>query len=157
MPEIFYHFTSDTLRDGSPIPAQGEWFHYEGEPIICKQGLHASRRVKDALEYATGCLLHRVELEGIAAEQDDKVVAQSRKIVATIDATEVLRHYARLCALDVIHLWEATDVMRRHLETGDESLRAAAEVRTAAAEAWAAAEVRTAAAEAWAAAEARAE
>jgi hypothetical protein len=34
--------------------------------------------------------------------------------------------FARRCALDVAHLWDAPDVVRRFLETGDESLRYAA-------------------------------
>ena len=40
------------------------------------------------------------------------------------DASEdQIRHFSRLCALDVIHLWDAPEVVRRYLETGDESLR----------------------------------
>jgi hypothetical protein len=34
--------------------------------------------------------------------------------------------FIRRCALDVVHLWKASDVVRRFLETGDESLRDAA-------------------------------
>ena len=47
-------------------------------------------------------------------------------IVARFDATEPLRSFARQCALDVIHLWDAPAVVRQYLETGDESLRDAA-------------------------------
>ena len=43
---------------------------------------------------------------------------------------EQIRHFSRLCALDVIHLWNAPEVVWKYLETGDESLRQ--EVRDAA-------------------------
>jgi hypothetical protein len=37
-----------------------------------------------------------------------------------------LREFARWCALQVIDLWEAPDVVRQWLATGDESIRSAA-------------------------------
>ena len=36
---------------------------------------------------------------------------------------DIMRLFARLCALDVIHLWDAPSLVRQYLETGDESLR----------------------------------
>jgi hypothetical protein len=38
----------------------------------------------------------------------------------------LLREFARWCALQVIHMWNAPDVVREYLETGNEELRAAA-------------------------------
>lgn len=49
---LAYHFVSDTLRDGRPIPADGEWLEHAGPIRICETGLHASRHVADALRYA---------------------------------------------------------------------------------------------------------
>ncbi len=121
-----YHFTSDTLRDGRPIPAIGEELRHDGPVKICASGLHASRHVFDALSFAPGTLLHKVECRDIVEEENDKLVCRSRTIIATIDAEEVLRRFARRPALDVIHLWDAPDVVREYLETGDESLRDAA-------------------------------
>src|SRR5690606_8167904 len=89
-------------------------------------GLHASRRPWHALAYAPGPVLCLVEVEGIAAAHADKLVARRRRIVRRVDLTDDLRAFARQCALDVIHLWDAPDVVRRYLETGDESLRNAA-------------------------------
>ncbi len=43
-----------------------------------------------------------------------------------MDCEEVLRLFARQCALEVVSLWDAPDVVRRYLETGEESLRNAA-------------------------------
>ena len=137
-----YHFVADTLRDGTPIPVDGEWLVHVGPVEICETGLHASKHPFDALRYAPGGTLCLVECEDIVTEQDDKFVCRRRKIVKRFDATDLLRAFARHCALSVIHLWDAPPVVRQYLETGNEALRAAAW-----AAAWAAAR-----AAAWAAA-----
>jgi hypothetical protein len=151
---IAYHFVADTLRDGSPIPADGEWLEYSGQIAICQSGLHWSRDPFDALQYAPGNTLCLVEVEGIVSEQADKGVSSRRRIVKRIDAEPLMREFARWSALQVIELWDAPEIVRQYLTTGDESLRAAAwaAARDAAwAAAWAAA--RDAAwAAAWAAA-----
>ena len=121
-----YHFTGDTLRDGRPIPAIGEWLEHHGKLEMCKSGLHASPTPWDALQYAPGALLHLVELDGEIISEKDKSVAMRRKIVATIDATDLLRKFTRTVALKVVHLWEAPQVVLDYLNTGDESLRDAA-------------------------------
>lgn len=124
---IYYHFTADKLRDGRPIPAIGEWLVYDGIPIPCDSGLHASPTPWDAMEYAPGNLLHKVELDGMIVPCNckpiDKFAAQRRMIVATIDATKLMRDFARRQALSVLHLWNATDVVQRYLKTGDLALR----------------------------------
>ncbi len=122
-----YHFTAKTLRDGRPIPAIGEWIEHDGAVIMCESGLHASPTAFAALQYAPGQFLHRVDLDGDLIEHvNDKSVGRRRKIIATIDATNVLRLFARTVALEVIHLWIAPPIVREYLETGDESKRDAA-------------------------------
>src|ERR1019366_370637 len=124
--KTYYHFTGTKLRDGRPVPAIGEWLTYEGKVQMCESGLHASADPFDALQYAPGALLHKVVLKSIVEKKDDKVVARSRKIIVTINVTELLRRFARLQALGVIHLWDAPTVVKEYLTTGDENLRAAA-------------------------------
>jgi hypothetical protein len=34
----YYHFTSDKLRDGRPIPAIGEWLEHIGPIVPCQSG-----------------------------------------------------------------------------------------------------------------------
>ena len=46
-----------------------------------------------------------------------------RTYVGVVEATVLLRQFARECALDVIHLWKAPEVVVQYLKTGDESLR----------------------------------
>jgi hypothetical protein len=144
-----YHFTGSHLRDGRPVPAIGETLVHDGPIIWCESGLYASRDAFDALRYAPGAMLHRVLCEEIERDDKTKLVCRRRTIVASIDATDLLRSFARSCALDVIDLWNAPDVVRQYLETGDESLRAAARD---ARDAWAAWDARDARAAAWTAA-----
>jgi hypothetical protein len=124
--ELAYHFVSDTLRDGRPIPADGEWLEHQGKVVICQSGLHASSHPFDALKYALGKTLCLVEVEGVVARQDDKLVAKRRRIVKRFDAEPLMREFSRWCALQVIELWDAPEVVRQYLTTGDESIRGAA-------------------------------
>ena len=126
----YYHFVGKTLRDGSPIPADGEWLSVKGKLKMCSFGLHASAHVAEAVRYAPGTTLCLVELDGEILEQNDKVCARKRKIIARFDATELLRADARASALSVIHLWKAPAIVGQYLKTGDETIRA--EARTAA-------------------------
>jgi hypothetical protein len=126
MNKHYYHFVDKTLRDGSPIPPDGEWLSVKGKLEMCKRGLHASAHVADALKYAPGATLCLVELDGEILKQDDKVCASKRKIIARFDATELLRADARASALSVAHLWEMPAIVRQYLETGEKSIRIAA-------------------------------
>lgn len=122
-----WHFVDDTLRDGRPIPADGEWLVHAGPVKICAAGLHASRRPWHALEYAPGSVLCRVECDEIVTEQADKLVCRRRRIIERIDITETLRYFARMQALSVTHLYDKPpDVVLDYLMTGDASIRAAA-------------------------------
>ena len=163
---LAWHFVGKTLRDGRPIPSDGEWLEQSGEIIPCKSGLHGSVRLIDALEYAPSATLCRVTLAGtIVPHNGDKHAASRRIIHWRIDASDLLRTFARRCALDVIHLWAAPEIVRQYLETGNETLRDAAEAAIrdaamaaatgaprAAARAAAEAVIRDAAGNAWAAA-----
>lgn len=121
-----YHFTNGKLRDGRPLPPIGKWLTHEGLVVPCESGYHLSKHPFDALLLAPGCVLHRAELEGDLQSHGNppnKYAGRRRRILATIDTTPFLRRFARLCALDVIHLWNAPAIVVRYLRTGDESLR----------------------------------
>ena len=118
--------------DGRLIKA-GITHSVSGELELCKNGLHFSVNPLDALDYAPSPIVWRVNVFSDIIKSYDKGCARERGYLWGYDATKVLRHFARLCALDVVHLWNAPDVAIRFLRTGDESLRAAtrAAARTA--------------------------
>ena len=158
-PVLAWHFVNATLRDGRPVPADGVALKHVGPLVPCETGLHASERLIDALQYAPGQVLCRVQMGGTIKREEDKMVARRRTILWRIDATDVLRVFARRCALDVAHLWDMPPIALQYLETGDESIRVAAQAAAQAAArdaaraaAWAAqAAARTARNAAWAA------
>jgi hypothetical protein len=126
---IGYHFTDGKLRDGRPLPPIGEWLIHDGPIIVCKRGLHASEEPLDALNYAPGPFLDRVELDGELQPHGDPVdkwAGRLRRRIGGIDATELLWNFARWCALQVIDEWYAPEIMREYLETADPALRQAA-------------------------------
>ena len=164
-----WHFTAATsLANGDKRAIKlGETLSVEGKIVPCVHGLHASVSAYDALTYAPGPILWRVELSGTVVPHGDPVdkyaASQRTAIAGGIDVSPALREYARWCALQVIHLWDAPAVVREYLETGYESLRVAARdaagaaaMDAAAMDAWnvwaAATAVRDAWDDAWAAA-----
>ena len=132
----YFSEESRLLRHGDARPIEIGVTHEVDAPIqLCKRGLHASVRAIDALKYAPGPIVWRVELSGEIKTGDDKCVATHRKYIGGgVDASAVIRAFARRCALDVAHLWDMPPLVRSYLETGDESIRDAAR-----AAAWAAA------------------
>ena len=123
---IAYHFTGDKLRDGSPIPAIGETLVFPRKIEICRAGYHWSEKPHQALQYAPGPMLHKVRYGGTIQRQEDKGCSSERTILATIDATHLLRRFAADQALSVAHLWDMPQVVRDYLTSLDEGLRAAA-------------------------------
>src|SRR5688572_4414174 len=94
-----WHFVGATLRDGRPVPADGEWLEHSGPLVMCESGLHFSERLIDALYYAPGNTLCRVTCSGQILRDTDKLVCSRRRIDWRIDAEPVLRAFARRCAL----------------------------------------------------------
>jgi hypothetical protein len=116
------------FRDGRPLPEVGEWLVHKGDVILCRSGLHASVQAIDALRYAPGSYCCLVEMGDVLGSADDKIVSNRRKIIAEFDATETLRQFARMVALQAVETsgLQLDDVVVNWLKTGDESLRSAA-------------------------------
>ncbi len=72
----------------------GKTYKVKGTPIPCERGLHASKRIIDALQYAEGSLLCRVEMGGEIAEETDKVCAQERTVIWMMDISTILHNFA---------------------------------------------------------------
>jgi len=108
----------------------GETHKVEGDIIPCERGLHLSKNIIDALQYAPGPVIYCVVGSGTIIPHGtpcDKYACSERTYISGgIDISNILRKFARMCALDVIHRWDAPDVVIRYLKTGDESIRDAA-------------------------------
>ena len=123
-----WHFASGwKLRDGTALAA-GLTYKHTGPVVMCESGLHASRRPLDALQYAQGCVVSRVECRVLHAEDHDKLVCAWRKVIAAADAGDALSGFARWCASSVLRLWDAPAVVMDFLATGEnkDAARAAA-------------------------------
>ena len=123
---VAWHFTGDTLRDGSPIPAVGETLIYKGRIELCASGYHWSLKPHQALRYAPGNRLHMVQYGGEVFMGDDKGVSSQRTILATVAAEPLLRRFAADQALSMAHLWEMPEAMREYLTTLDDSKKTTA-------------------------------
>jgi hypothetical protein len=127
----------------------GQTLTAEGPLELCNNGMHASRRALDALQYAFGPIVCRVELSGEIVEGDDQLCARHRKVLAMADATEVLHEFACRCAEEGLlrecalgwrpdkRSWAAIETKRKWLkgEATDEELCAASVAADAAANA----------------------
>ena len=130
-------FGGDTLphHDDRPVSI-GEVHRVEPPIVACKRGLHCSRHALDALEYATGSVVWRVEVWGEVHETPDKVAAEYRRYLCRLDATHILRRFACREALAVLPD-DAPSTVREYLTLAD---RATEEQRYAALDAaWSAA------------------
>lgn len=110
------------LRDGRPVVVR-ETVCHDGALVLCESGLHASVRLIDALGYSPGSVICRVRVGGEIVKDHNKLVASERTVLWSFDAEAVLRAFAHRCALDVVHLWPAPEIVVRYLRTGDESIR----------------------------------
>ena len=111
-PPLAWHFSSEILSNGD-----------SSESVR----LHASKRLIDALANSSGCFLHRVECREIVEGDNNEFACRERKTLWAIDAEDLLRRFARLCALDVVHLWDCPAIVLQYLKTGDESIKSAAD------------------------------
>ena len=80
---LAWHFLPDDskTRYSREAVQVGTTLHVE-KIAICNSGLHASIHPLDALKYAPGFLLCRVELSGEKEQQEDKLCAQTRTVLA---------------------------------------------------------------------------
>jgi len=119
---LAWHFVGDRLRDLSPVPPDGEWLVHDGEVSICRSGLHASFRLLEALELAPGPICCRVEVGGIVDRDYEKLACSRRRILWRVKSDDVLRQFARWCAVQVVDLWDPPLVVMEYLRTGDTRL-----------------------------------
>jgi len=86
-----------TKYTGQPIAA-GETLTAVGPLELCSNGLHASECPLDALKYAPGEMLCRVELSGEILRGEDKLCARRRKVLWVLDCERIVHEFACECA-----------------------------------------------------------
>src|SRR3972149_261127 len=74
----------------------------EGPLVRGENGMHASHRAIDALSYAPGPVVSRVELLGERLDEGDKSCARERLVLWLADATTVLHEFACAMATDAL-------------------------------------------------------
>lgn len=97
-PILAWHFLR---KDGTPSRGRrrapltvGHIWRIKGPPALCERGLHASLRPLDALYYAPGPVVCRVQVGGTIIYGKDKLVSTRRKILGMADASTVLHEFA---------------------------------------------------------------
>jgi hypothetical protein len=99
-----WHFIRDdsTIKTSSmkrPLKVhQGQILRHRGPLELCRKGLHASIKPLDALEYAPGTMICRVECSGDVIYGEDKLVCSRRKVLWAKDASRPLHEFAIWCA-----------------------------------------------------------
>jgi hypothetical protein len=104
---LAWHFLPEDrkLRWGrwkNPIVRSGVTYVHSGPVQLCEVGLHASVKALDALIYARGPIICRVECWDGIQEFCDKLVCHRRKVLWMADASRVLRLFACWCAYDAM-------------------------------------------------------
>ena len=97
-PVLAWHFCAERdgrpiMRDGTPVVA-GETVRHTGPLVLCESGYHASVRAIDALDYAPGAWVQRVECDGETIAEDDKLDCRERTCLWVADATRSLHEFA---------------------------------------------------------------
>lgn len=112
------------------------------KPTMCAAGMHGSKRVLDALSYAPGPIVCRVEIYGDVVREKNKLVGRYRSVLAMADAHDVLVEFACTCAEHALKRhwhsddrrpWQATAAVRRYQSGEPVDLHAAADAANAAA------------------------
>jgi len=104
---LAWHFLAEDKRlgygDGRLVEA-GQTLECEGKPVLCDNGMHGSVRLIDALRYANGPIVCRVEIEGDVIEGKNKLCGRRRTVLWMLDATDILHEFACQCAEDALAL-----------------------------------------------------
>lgn len=101
---LAWHFTAGMkLRDGQPLVV-GKTYRHTGELEMCMRGYHASIDIRDALSYAPGFQVSRVECSGDMVKQSDKLVCRNRKVLWTLEAKAIILKWSMRVATDAVKI-----------------------------------------------------
>lgn len=105
---LAWHFVADDkkLRYGSDLTVEPGYIYTETdkELVLCEKGMHVSKSVYEALNYAPGSILCRVKVWGSVIEGEDKIVGRNREVLEMKDVSSELRLWGCWCVRRVWHL-----------------------------------------------------
>lgn len=114
-------FGGDILPNGDGrTVTEGCVLSVEPPIILCECGLHFSPRILDALEYAMGATVWRVEGWGEVEEVSDKIACEHRRHIWRLDICAALRRFACHEALRVLPA-DAPACVREYLAMADKA------------------------------------
>jgi len=123
-----YHFLNENRKlqfEPHTLVEPGQKLEATQHPLsLCEYGLHASKTVLNALEYAPGPILCRVQLSGKILHDTDKSCAEYRRCIWMFKTTQVLHEFACWCAeqalttakVTIDRSWNAIKVKRLWLQ-----------------------------------------
>ncbi len=109
---LAWHFLSEDKRlgyDDGRLVEVGVPLECIGDLALCDNGMHGSVRLIDALHYASGPIVCRVEIDGDIIQGDDKLCGRRRTVLWMLDATELLHEFACQCAENALALIDNPD------------------------------------------------
>jgi hypothetical protein len=138
-----WHFLPNDRRmqfDERELVEAGKTYKVDPPIYLCSWGLHASDKSIDALGYAPGFIVCRVELGGEIIRDNDKAVATERTVLWMADAERTLHEFAIWCADRALtkanvkdeRCWNALKVKQLWLEGGKATDKERAAARDAA-------------------------
>lgn len=110
---LAWHF----VRDNRPLGYDATGLE-PGYVNIWKAGLHGSLTVFDALQHATSPCLCRVSMWGAIQQEDNKLLATHRQVLASKDVSSELRLWGCWCVRQVWHLL-TDERSRKAVETAE--------------------------------------
>ena len=131
--DIYYYFSNKDKRlryNDNRVIRKGITHKVKGDIKLCSSGLHASRKILDALQYAPDNYLWLVNLSGTIIHGEDKSVASEREYLYGLNIEKILWEFSRKQALINIEkikpYTNKYETVIKYLNTGDKNLRYAA-------------------------------
>lgn len=109
-----WHFLAENKRlgyDDNRVVRAGVSYRLKTKnpPLLCRRGMHASIKPLDALDYAPGPIVCRVEISGDIEKDNDKIVGRCRRVLWMSDATNTLHRFACKCSEDALRTANVED------------------------------------------------
>ena len=100
--ELGWHFLSNDYRlryDDHRLVKKKIWIQAKecNNPVLCYKGMHASKRLFDALGFAPGSVLCRVKVRGKIKYASDKFVGMERFVVEMKNMDDIFEKFALWC------------------------------------------------------------